>query len=58
MNTIKQLFFQLNDWCAEAGGGIEIEFLFRDENTPNTVTHLNENNKYWVELRKALIEDL
>lgn len=49
---------QLNDWCAEAGGGIEIQFLYRDDDVPNTVTHLNETNKYWVAFRKALADDL
>lgn len=49
---------QLHDWCEEAGGGIEIEFLYRDENTPSTVTHLNENNKYWMAMKKALTKDL
>lgn len=48
----------MNDWCEEAGGGIEMEFLYRDDNTPDTVTHLDENNKYWVELQKALTDDL
>lgn len=51
-------FLQLNTWCAEAGGDIEIEFLYRDENTPKTVTHLDDNNEYWVEFRKALEDDL
>lgn len=50
--------WQLNDWCKEAGGGIEIEFLYRDENTPDTVTHLNDDNKYWVAMKKALTDDL
>lgn len=54
----KVIFFQLHDWCTEAGGGIEIEFLMRDDNTPSTVTHLNDDNKYWVEFRKALQDDL
>lgn len=52
------MFAQLNDWCDEAGGEIEIEFLYRDDNSTNTVTHLDENNKYWVEFRKALTDDL
>lgn len=58
-NCVRELCtFQLHDWCDEAGGGIEIEFLMRDDNAPNTVTHLNDDNKYWVAFRSALQDDL
>lgn len=30
----------------------------RDDNAPNTVTHLNDDNKYWVAFRQALQDDL
>lgn len=53
-----QNVLQLNDWCAEAGGEIDIEFLEKDDNGPNTVTQLTDDNKYWVALRSALATDL
>lgn len=49
---------QLKDWCAEAGGGIHMEFLEKDDNGPNTVTHLNDDNAYWVAIKSALTMDL
>lgn len=49
---------QINDWCAEAGGGIEIVFEEKDENGPNTVTHLNSDCKYWMAIQEALTTDL
>lgn len=49
---------QINDWCAEAGGGIGIEFEEKDDNGPNTVTHLNSDSKYWMAIQEALTIDL
>lgn len=46
---------QLNNWCDEAGGNIEIVYDFKHPYVPPT--KIDDSNKYYVALKKA-IEDL
>ncbi|XP_052835588.1 aminoacylase-1-like [Drosophila gunungcola] len=43
---------QVRDWCAEAGGGIELEFEMK--NPFVEPTKIDASNPYWVAFKKAL----
>ncbi|XP_055684952.1 aminoacylase-1-like [Lutzomyia longipalpis] len=45
---------QLQKWCDEAGGGIEIEFEQKEPPVPKTT--LDESNIYWVAFKSAIDE--
>ncbi|XP_059619088.1 aminoacylase-1-like [Phlebotomus argentipes] len=45
---------QLEKWCAEAGGGIELVFELKDPLVPPT--RLDETNIFWVAFKKAIDE--
>lgn len=45
---------QLNKWCEEAGGGIEIEYEMKDP--PIEPTKTDETNIYWVAFKGAMEE--
>lgn len=47
---------QLNQWCQEAGGDIEIEFEHKFPKV--TPTALNDTNPYWMAFQKTLVEEL
>lgn len=45
---------QIRDWCAEAGGGIEIVFDYKD--SAAQPTKVDASNPYWMGLKNALDE--
>ncbi|XP_055692556.1 aminoacylase-1-like [Lutzomyia longipalpis] len=47
-------FAELQQWCTEAGGGIEMEFERKDHKSP--ATKLNEENPFWVAFKEATDE--
>ncbi|XP_059622565.1 aminoacylase-1-like [Phlebotomus argentipes] len=56
INLDHEAFFrQLQDWCAEAGGGIEMVFARKDKKSP--VTKLDDSNIFWVAF-KAVADEM
>lgn len=45
---------QLNQWCEEAGGNIEIFYEVQQPKVP--ATKLDDSNKYWVAFKQAIDE--
>lgn len=46
----------MNDWCKQAGDGIEIKFI---QKLPRVEpTKLDDNNPFWLAFRKVLVNDL
>ncbi|XP_030378033.1 aminoacylase-1-like [Scaptodrosophila lebanonensis] len=43
---------QLRDWCEEAGGGIEVEFVVK--NPRFGATAIDDSNPYWLSFKSAL----
>ncbi|XP_055298307.1 aminoacylase-1-like [Sitodiplosis mosellana] len=46
----------INDWCKQAGDGIEIQFIQKLQRIEPT--KLDDNNKYWLAFKKVLVNDL
>lgn len=47
---------QLNRWCDEAGGNIEIEYEQKDPKIAPTA--IDETNPFWVAFRSVVVDDL
>lgn len=41
---------QIDKWCEESGGGIEIKFIYKDERVEPT--KLDDSNPYWIAMKK------
>uniref|UniRef100_A0A1I8NC79 N-acyl-aliphatic-L-amino acid amidohydrolase n=1 Tax=Musca domestica TaxID=7370 RepID=A0A1I8NC79_MUSDO len=52
--NLKEYEQQLRQWCEEAGGGIEWEWLVRIDTAPKTKT--DNSNPYWLAFEKAFQE--
>lgn len=55
INTNKSPF-QLNRWCAEAGGNIKIEYELHAPNVTPTAT--DRTNPFWTAFKSVLVDDL
>ncbi|XP_037732142.1 aminoacylase-1 [Drosophila subpulchrella] len=44
---------QIRDWCDEAGGGIELDFILR---CPSVETKIDASNRFWLGFKKGLDE--
>lgn len=56
VNNEKLIPFQLNRWCDEAGGGINIEYEHKEPRVTPTATDLS--NPFWTALKSTLVDDL
>lgn len=47
---------QLENWCTEAGGDVEIGFDQKDPRTP--ATPIDGSNPFWVAFKSVLVDDM
>jgi len=44
---------EIRDWCDEAGGGIELDFILK---CPSVETKIDASNRYWLGFKQGLDE--
>lgn len=50
----KPLYFQLRQWCKEAGGDIEMNYIQKNPKAP--LTAINDSNPFWIVFKRAIDE--
>lgn len=48
--------FQMNRWCEEAGGNVEI--IFEAKKPKVAATRIDESNSFWLAFKETIVDDL